>query len=153
MDADDAALSPPPGDLAGTRSTRVVLAAAHVEHDPAHNNLRNLKSLCQRCHMLHDRPHHLAQRQVIYRLRLAIETGPFSRGVDFADRPVRVPMPCRVASKLHGLRIVRESMVSTAPTVDLADRIVDSADQWSIRVNDLCKSSRGLCRLIKYKNL
>ena len=26
---------------------------------------------CQRCHMLHDRPHHLAQRWITYRRRLA----------------------------------------------------------------------------------
>jgi hypothetical protein len=41
------------------RTTRVVLAAAHLDHDPTNNRLRNLRSLCQRCHMLHDRPHHL----------------------------------------------------------------------------------------------
>ena len=40
------------------RTTRVVLAAAHLDHDPANNGLRNLGSLCQRCHLTHDRPHH-----------------------------------------------------------------------------------------------
>jgi hypothetical protein len=34
--------------------------------------LRNLRALCQRCHMLHDRPHHLAQRRITYRQRLAV---------------------------------------------------------------------------------
>lgn len=63
---------PSPDDLSGIRRTNVVLAAAHLDHDPAHNNPHNLKSLYQRCHMLHDRPHHLAQRRVTYRLRLAI---------------------------------------------------------------------------------
>jgi|UniRef100_A0A8J4HBA6 hypothetical protein len=53
------------------RITRVVLAAAHLDHDPTNNRLRNLKSLCQRCHMLHDRPHHLAQRRITYRSRYA----------------------------------------------------------------------------------
>jgi ATP-dependent DNA ligase len=32
----------------------------------------NLRALCQRCHMLHDRPHHLAQRWVSYRRRSAV---------------------------------------------------------------------------------
>ena len=53
------------------RMTRVVLAAAHLDHNPTNNRLRNLRSLCQRCHMLHDRPHHLAQRRITYLLRRA----------------------------------------------------------------------------------
>jgi hypothetical protein len=56
----------------GMRTTRVVLAAAHLDHDPANNRLRNLRSLCQRCHILHDRPHHLAQRWITCRLRYAL---------------------------------------------------------------------------------
>ncbi|MBK8177228.1 MAG: hypothetical protein IPK66_18815 [Rhodospirillales bacterium] len=54
------------------RTTKVILAAAHLDHDPRNNRLRNLRSLCQRCHMLHDRPHHLAQRRVTYLLRRAL---------------------------------------------------------------------------------
>lgn len=54
------------------KTTRVVLAAAHLDSNPANNRLANLKSLCQRCHMLHDRPHHLAQRQITYRRRSAL---------------------------------------------------------------------------------
>ena len=38
------------GRPARWRRTRVVLAAAHLDHDPSNNRLRNLKSLCQRCH-------------------------------------------------------------------------------------------------------
>ena len=53
------------------RTTRVVLAAAHLDHDPANNRLRNLRSLCQRCHLTHDRPHHPAQRRITYLLRRA----------------------------------------------------------------------------------
>jgi len=52
--------------------TRVVLAAAHLDSDPANNRMKNLRALCQRCHMLHDRSHHLAQRWITYRRRLAI---------------------------------------------------------------------------------
>lgn len=54
------------------RNTRVVLAAAHLDHDPSHNRLRNLRALCQRCHMKHDQDHHLMQRWVTYRQRQAL---------------------------------------------------------------------------------
>ena len=54
------------------RVTRVVLAAAHMDSDPTNNRLENLRALCQRCHMLHDRQHHLVQRWLTYRRRLAI---------------------------------------------------------------------------------
>ncbi len=75
--------TPSPDALAQARSTRVVLAAAHLDHDPANNHARNLRSLCQRCHMLHDRPHHLAQRWITYRLRWALGalfTGAYRSG-------------------------------------------------------------------------
>jgi hypothetical protein len=49
-----------------------VLAAAHLDHDPTNNGLRNLRSLCQRYHLIHDRPHHLAQRRITYLLRRAL---------------------------------------------------------------------------------
>lgn len=52
-------------DLGPTRSlpvTRVVLASAHLDHDPGHNKPRNLAALCQRCHMLHDAPEHRRTR-------------------------------------------------------------------------------------------
>jgi hypothetical protein len=51
--------------------TRIVLAAAHLDGDPTNNRMKNLRALCQRCHMLHDRPHHLAQRWITYRRRRA----------------------------------------------------------------------------------
>lgn len=54
------------------RATFVVLAAAHLDHDPTNNKPENLRSLCQRCHMIHDRPHHLERRRVTYRMRRAI---------------------------------------------------------------------------------
>ena len=59
-------------EAARMRQTRVFLAAAHLDHDPSNNRLRNLKSLCQRCHLIHDRPHHLAQRRITYMLRRAL---------------------------------------------------------------------------------
>ena len=68
-------------EIAQVRHTRVVLAAAHLDHNPRNNRRRNLKSLCQRCHMIHDRPHHLAQRRITYLLRRALGDlflGPYS---------------------------------------------------------------------------
>jgi hypothetical protein len=59
-------------DAANIRLTRVVLAAAHLDNDPTNSRLANLRGLCQRCHMLHDRPFHLAQRWLTYRRRWAI---------------------------------------------------------------------------------
>src|SRR5690242_7244149 len=53
------------------RMTRVVLAAAHLDGNPTNNRLKNLRALCQRCHMLHERSHHLTQRWITYRRRLA----------------------------------------------------------------------------------
>jgi hypothetical protein len=58
-------------ETANLRLTRVVLAAAHLDNNPANNRLANLRGFCQRCHMLHDRPFHLAQRWLTYRRRWA----------------------------------------------------------------------------------
>jgi hypothetical protein len=49
-------------DVSHARLTRVVLAAAHLDNNPANNRLINLKSLCQRCHMLH--PHQASSKPV-----------------------------------------------------------------------------------------
>jgi hypothetical protein len=51
-----------PDMLGRIATTRVWLAAAHRDHDPTHNRLRNLMALCQRCHMLHDAQEHRRQR-------------------------------------------------------------------------------------------
>ena len=70
------------------KTTRVVLAAAHLDSNPANNRWRNLRALCQRCHMLRDRPHHLRQRWITYRRRWALGDlflGPYGR----ADPPYR----------------------------------------------------------------
>ena len=59
-------------DAIGFRSTRVVLATAHLDHNPRNNRRRNLRALCQRCHLIHDRPRHLRQRWITCRRRYAI---------------------------------------------------------------------------------
>ena len=64
----------PPG-----RSTRVVLAAAHLDHDPFNNMPENLAALCQRCHILH-KAEHLRRRRLTYLARRALGdlfTGPY----------------------------------------------------------------------------
>ncbi len=59
-------------EISRQRVTRVVLAAAHLDGNPANNRLRNLRSLCQRCHVLHDIGHHTRQRWITYRRRWAV---------------------------------------------------------------------------------
>jgi hypothetical protein len=76
--------APPPygAELDRLHGTRVILAAAHLDHDPANCVPSNLRSLCQRCHMLYDKPYHLAQRKVTYRMRWALGDlflGPYIR--------------------------------------------------------------------------
>ncbi|UIN35112.1 hypothetical protein [Methylobacterium oryzae] len=48
--------------LRQARRTRVVLAAAHRDHDTSNNADANLAAFCQRCHMIHDRPEHQRRR-------------------------------------------------------------------------------------------
>lgn len=52
-------LSPPVEEM---RTTLVILAAAHLDHDPTNSAARNLAAFCQRCHLAHDRPEHRRQR-------------------------------------------------------------------------------------------
>ncbi len=54
----------------GLPVTRVVLASAHLDHDPSNNLSHNLAALCQRCHMLHDGEEHRRRRwSKVFRLR------------------------------------------------------------------------------------
>lgn len=59
-------------DDAAIKWTKVVLATAHLDHDPTNNPPRNLKALCQRCHMLHDVEEHRRQRWLTLRARKAL---------------------------------------------------------------------------------
>lgn len=53
--------------------SRVVLTTAHVyDQAPEAASLLNLAALCQRCHLAHDRAHHLANARVTRRGRLAV---------------------------------------------------------------------------------
>lgn len=59
-------------EYAGSRATRVVLAACHRDHDPTNNRAGNLVALCQRCHMLHDRAEHRRRFRITILLRRAL---------------------------------------------------------------------------------
>ncbi|MGH1569535.1 hypothetical protein ACRAWG_01255 [Methylobacterium sp. P31] len=48
--------------LAIVRTTRVLLATAHRDHDTSNCADANLAAFCQRCHMIHDRPEHHRRR-------------------------------------------------------------------------------------------
>ncbi|NHN86862.1 hypothetical protein GOB93_20005 [Acetobacter musti] len=68
----------------GLREIRVVLAAAHLDHDPRNNRWRNLRALCQRCHLQHDRAWHAAQRRLTWKSRSALGDlfeGPYRPGI------------------------------------------------------------------------
>src|SRR5574340_1467892 len=70
-------------DIARQYRTRVILAAAHVNHDPTRSAQRNLRAWCQRCHLQHDRAWHLLQRWITYRTRNALGDlflGPYRHG-------------------------------------------------------------------------
>lgn len=69
---------PKPGDTAWCRNgkiserlriIRIVLTIAHLDHVPEHCDDDNLRALCQRCHLRHDRVHHA---QTAYATRKAI---------------------------------------------------------------------------------
>ena len=48
--------------LGSVRITKVVLACAHLDHDPGNSARGNLRALCQRCHILHDAAEHRWRR-------------------------------------------------------------------------------------------
>lgn len=78
-------------EVARLRTTRVVLAAAHLDGNPANNRLGNLRSLCQRCHVLHDVPHHTRQRWITYRRRWALGDlflGPYPGSTHPGAQPI-----------------------------------------------------------------
>lgn len=40
------------------RKVKVILTVAHLDHNPRNSDPKNLKAMCQRCHLRYDRPHH-----------------------------------------------------------------------------------------------
>lgn len=43
--------------------SKVILTVAHMDHDKNNNRFHNLKALCQRCHLYHDRFQHADNRK------------------------------------------------------------------------------------------
>ncbi len=43
---------------------KIVLTVSHTNHDTTDNRLSNLKALCQRCHLMHDKELHKANRKI-----------------------------------------------------------------------------------------
>jgi hypothetical protein len=74
---------PPPEQWNGALlTTHVVLACAHLDHDPTNNRSRNQAALCQRCHLVHDRSEHRRRRIITFRRRKAsgdLFLGPYAR--------------------------------------------------------------------------
>jgi hypothetical protein len=62
------------GRCENDRPPGVTLATAHLDHDPTNNHPRNLKALCQRCHMIPGCEEHLRRRSATYRARRALGT-------------------------------------------------------------------------------
>ena len=70
VDADDV--------LKAVRTTRVVLATAHRNHDTSDNANANLAAFCRRCHINHDRPEHRRRRTLHRRKALGdLFGGPY----------------------------------------------------------------------------
>jgi hypothetical protein len=68
-------------ELLLARVTRVVLATCHREHDPRLIDDADLAAWCQRCHLIHDAPHHRMQRWLRRRSRDGIADlflGPYA---------------------------------------------------------------------------
>lgn len=49
-------------ELDGAKLTKVVLTIAHLDHDVSNNEYENLKALCQKCHLNHDKYQHWQTR-------------------------------------------------------------------------------------------
>jgi len=58
--------------LDGDKIIKIVLTIAHIDHDPTNNDPENLKALCQKCHLNHDKDQHRLSRQKTRRKKLKI---------------------------------------------------------------------------------
>lgn len=55
------------------KAIKVVLTIAHLDHNTANNDFSNLKALCQRCHLHHDKDHHAANRKATLAKRKGLQ--------------------------------------------------------------------------------
>ena len=58
-----AAIEPISGDQ-NQKAIKIVLTVAHLDHDHENNDYDNLASLCQKCHLLHDKEQHMENSQL-----------------------------------------------------------------------------------------
>ena len=66
-------------DYATVGLKQIILAAAHLDHDPTNSSEENLEALCQR-HLAHDRPQHRRRFAVTILARRALGdlfSGPY----------------------------------------------------------------------------
>lgn len=76
------AFAAPSSLLEAVRTTRVILATAHRNHDTSDNADTNLAAWCQRCHLQHDRPEHQRRRwRTLFRRKALGDLfgGPYTR--------------------------------------------------------------------------
>jgi hypothetical protein len=59
-------------DYAAVRRRRFHLGTAHLDHNPQNSAFCNLRALCQRCHLRHDRPEHVRRRRTNRHRQLAL---------------------------------------------------------------------------------
>lgn len=90
----DGAPAPYPNLLEwGAVSTRRVwLATAHLNHNPLQTHDRNLAALCQRCHLAHDRDHHVVNARSTRRRRREEERAHYAVADLFPPEPTPLLM-------------------------------------------------------------
>lgn len=59
-------------DYTSAVARRIYLGTAHLDHDPQNSRLHNLRALCQRCHLRHDREEHQRRRRLTLLRRRAL---------------------------------------------------------------------------------
>ena len=112
-------------ELTRARMTRVVLAAAHVDHDPTRSGRRNLRAWCQSCHLRHDRAWHLLQRWITYRMRYAagdLFLGAYQHGR--AAAVLLAEILARIMARLSQARPVQPPRPNRTDAVDPAPLLV-----------------------------
>lgn len=64
--------APPTPEPGHAPTIKVYLATAHLDNNPGHNDQRNLKAFCRRCHIIYDRAEHLRRRRLNFLMTRAL---------------------------------------------------------------------------------
>jgi hypothetical protein len=59
--------------LEGLKSTKIVLTISHLDHDTTNNDYKNLAALCQKCHLSHDKEHHMKNSKETNRAKKGLQ--------------------------------------------------------------------------------